>query len=206
MIKNRIKFALYFCLFAFIVITIITFKSTYALFENDATGIVDNTIGKWIIKVSDALITSGQTEDIVIDSFIYEQKQTVENGYIAPGGSAYFDLVFDATECDVSVKYDITINYEEIEYDDNISINVEELGTNNTVKTAENTFSGIIDLASIQNDELVTLRVTINWEDLEDYNDRDTALGIVEDNKLAVPITVNAVQYLGETLVPYEGE
>ena len=93
MIKNRIKFALYFCLFAFIVITIITFKSTYALFENDATGIVDNTIGKWIIKVSDALITSGQTEDIVIDSFIYEQKQTVENGYIAPGSSAYFDLV-----------------------------------------------------------------------------------------------------------------
>ena len=201
--KNKIKIILYAFVFVLLIITLFSFKNSYALFENDATGIVDNTIGKWVIKVSDKLITSSETEDIVIDSFIYDQKETIENGYIAPGSSAYFDLVFDATECDVAVKYDITINYDLIEYADNISINVEEVGESSTVKTGPNTFSGVISLESINNKELVTLRVTINWDDLESYNDIDTALGIVEDNKLAVPISVNAVQYLGEALVPY---
>ena len=202
--KNRIKLILYLLVLIFITLTIVIFKKSYALYENNASGVVDNTIGRWIIKVSDQLITTGQTEDIVVDSFIYEQKSTIENGYIAPGSSAYFDLVFDATLCDVAVKYDITINYNSINYADNISINVQELGQSSTIMTGPNTYSGVISLASIENEDLVTLRVTINWNDLAAYNDSDTELGVVQFNKLIVPITVNAVQYLGETLTPYD--
>ena len=68
--KNRIKLILYLLVLIFITLTIVIFKKSYALYENNASGVVDNTIGRWIIKVSDQLITTGQTEDIVVDSFI----------------------------------------------------------------------------------------------------------------------------------------
>ena len=38
--------------------------------------------------------------------------------------SAYFDLVVDATDCDVAVRYDITFNFDSMNYSDNIYSNV----------------------------------------------------------------------------------
>ena len=200
---NKVKISLYLLVIVFICITMISFKGTFALFENNGTGIVDNDIGNWIIRLSNELITSGQTEEIVIDSFVYEQKNTVTSGYIAPGSSAYFDLVFDATDCDVAVKYDVTIDKEDMDYAENISISVEEVGSNNVVRTGEDTYSGVIDLESIEDNELVTLRVTIDWQDIAAFDEDDSVLGTTPNSKLAVPITVNAIQYLGETLTPY---
>lgn len=201
--KNRLKISFYLLLFIFICATAVVFSSTYALFENDANGVVNHDIGNWIIKINNQAITTASVTSIVVDNFVYEQVSTVENGYIAPGGSAYFDLTVDATSCDVAVKYDITLNRESITYADNITISVSELGSNGVIRTGENTFSGVITLEQINNRDLVTLRVNVTWEDLEEYNEQDTALGIVEDNKLAIPFTVIATQYLGETITPY---
>ena len=69
---NKVKLVLYLLVILFICLTMFSFKGTFALFENNGTGIVDNDIGNWIIKVSNQLITTGQTEEIVIDSFVYE--------------------------------------------------------------------------------------------------------------------------------------
>ena len=201
--KNRLKISFYLLLFVLICATAIVFSSTYALFENDASGVVDHDIGNWIIKINNQTITTASVTNIVVDNFIYEQKSTIENGYIAPGSSAYFDLVVDATSCDVAVKYDITLNRDLIEYADNITIAVTELGNNGTIRTAENTYSGVITLAQINNRDLITLRVNVTWDDLEAYNESDTELGIVPNNKLAIPFTVVATQYLGETITPY---
>ena len=48
--------------------------------------------------------------------------------------------------------------------------------------------------------------ITVEWNDWPAYNEFDTELGTVEDNKLSIPIKVSAVQYLGETITPYTGE
>ena len=201
--KNRIRLILWICFIILAFSTFLIFGRTYALFENNATARAESDIGKWIIRLSNQLISDGLTEELVIDSFVYAPQQGVASGYIAPGGSAYFDLVFDATECDVAVKYDVSFNFDSIDYSENISIEVEELGDSQTITTAANTYSGVIDLDSINDEEVITLRVSITWEDLPAYDESDTELGTTEDSKLAVPITVRAVQYLGETIVPY---
>lgn len=202
--KKQVKLVLWVLVIVFLCFTFMMFADTLALFEDNASGYADMDVGKWIIKISDVTISDGETQNIVVDSFTYEENEHVESGYIAPGTSAYFDLVFDATECDVAVKYDIAFNFDDIDYSDNISIEVSGTeGNNGVIQTAENTYSGVIDLESIEEGELVTLQVEITWENLQAYDESDTALGIVPDNKLRVPITVNAVQYLGETITPY---
>ncbi|MBR4178872.1 MAG: hypothetical protein IKR57_05965 [Bacilli bacterium] len=201
--KNKVKIILYLIVIIFIVISFYVFKDTFALFEDEGFGVVNNDIGAWVIKLSNQVITGTNIDEIVIDSFVYDTNPHVESGYIAPGGSAYFDLIFDATDCDVAVRYDITFKYEEMDYAENISVTVEEVGNNNIIKTDVNTYSGVISLASINNEDLITLRVHISWDDLEDYNEADTELGSAAGSKLRIPIEVSAIQYLGETITPY---
>jgi hypothetical protein len=115
-------------------------------------------------------------------------------------------LIFDATECDVAVKYDITFNFEDTNYEDNVTFSVEEVGGDSTVRTDVNTYSGVIDLETIQAEEVVTLRITVEWDNVTEYDVNDTVLGTTKDSRLALPVTVKAVQYLGEELTPYVGE
>ena len=146
--RKRIKLILWLLVIIFAFITVFVFSDTLALFENNAFGLAEMPIGRWIIRLSNQLITSGISEDIVIDSFVYTQNARVSEGVIAPGGSAYFDLVFDATDCDVAVKYDITIKFDEMDYADNISFVVAN-SSSNVVRTGPSTYSGIISLQSI---------------------------------------------------------
>ncbi len=203
---SKTKLYLWICAIALSITTFFVFKDTLALFEDNAYGIANNDIGRWVIKLSNQTITSGVSEEVQINNFVYETVSTVTPGNIAPGTSAYFDLVFDATDCDVAVKYDIEFKVDEIDYEDNISISVEALDSGSTIRTAENTYSGIISLSEIENDDVITIRVTLDWDDIAQYNESDTALGEVDGNHLVIPINVHAIQYLGETLVPYVEE
>ena len=202
--KDNFRVIIWIIVFIMVVSSFIIFADTLALFESNGTGKANMDIGNWVIKISNVDITNGQSENIIIDRFIYETNQNVASGKIAPGSSAYFDLIVDATECDVSVKYDITFNFEEIDYASNVRFSVSELDGNSTVRTGENTYSGVIGLDTISDEEVVTLRITANWDNIEEYNDNDTVLGIERNNKIGLPVTVKAIQYLGEELVPYE--
>lgn len=202
--KDNFKVIIWLIVFIMIVASFIVFAETLALFESNGTGDMHMDIGRWIIKISDINITNGNTQEIVIDNFNYSANQNVAANKIAPGSDAYFDLIVDASGCDVAVKYDITFNFDQVSYADNIGFSVSEIGGDSVVKTAANTYSGIIDLDTIEAGEVVTLRVSMIWNNIEDYNDNDTVLGLEKNSKLALPITINAIQYLGEELVPYE--
>jgi hypothetical protein len=201
---KKTKILLYALAIVVAVITVITFSDTYALFETNASGVVNSQIGKWVIKISNQTITDGLNEEIEINNFVYSSSNTVASGAIAPGGSAYFDLVFDATLCDVAVKYDITFRVEDIDYEDNIGISVQNLNAGSTIRTDVNTYSGVIGLSTGSNDDTATIRVNLNWTNDPNYDESDTELGIVEGNHLSVPITVHVIQYLGEQIVEYQ--
>ena len=203
--KSKTQIALWLIVVIAFSIAFVVFSDTLALFETDSSGVVNSDVGKWLIKVNNQTITETVNEAIEINSFQYSSDSHVETGYIAPGGTAYFDLVVDATECDVAVLYSIDLNLSEMDVAANISISLQDLNGANVVRTGEYVYSGIISLASINNDETRTLRVTINWNDNPANNESDTALGEVEDSLITIPIIFQARQYLGETLVPYSG-
>ncbi len=199
--KINIKTMLYIGVLVLLIASIYLIKETYAVFETTGTGTADFSIGSWVINLNSIDISSGQTVSFSINNFTYSDSSHTANGVIAPGRSGYFDLILDPGGTDVAVRYDITLDMEQ-EYADNITYYITTTdGT--TIRTGENTYSGIIDLNSIDNGDVATLRITVEWIDNGSYDETDTLLGLANNPSISIPAEINVIQYLGETLEEY---
>lgn len=184
-----------------LIISLIVINNTYALLESNANATSNLGIGKWIIKLNNVDISKGYSENFIIDNMIDSENENIEDGYIAPGKSGYFDIVIDPSGTEVAIRYDIQINLESMNLPDNIKLSVDNLSNNTPIKTDNNRYSGIISLDDINKGNNITLRLNINWDNSDDnYNDTDTEYGMVQDNNFKIPITINLKQYLGEDI------
>lgn len=170
------------------IITLAMITSTYALFETNGTADKNIEIGKWKIKLNNNDVSL--TEAITLNDFQYTNSTHTENGYFAPGSSAIFDIVIDASETDVSVLYDLSIDDEAIQSYPNITFSITNLNTNETLDT--NNYDGIISL----NDQnrVITLRITLDWHDILEYDESDSSL---IGGELEFVLNANFKQYIG---------
>lgn len=181
-----------------LLITCNLFINSYGLFETNNDAEIIQETGKWVIKLNNVDISSEVTNNFTIDDFYYAANSNVESGYIAPGVDGYFDITIDPKGTDVAVKYSIYIDLSG-NYLDNISFSVEDLSNGNATLIALNTYAGVISLNDIKNDETVTIRVNISWDDNELYDEDDTLMS--ENNRfIPIPVEVNVIQYLGEDI------
>lgn len=192
---------LWFVVIALLAITILLISKTYALLENNANGDMDVDVGSWQIKLNGVDISEGITQSFQINNINLVANNNVESGYIAPGRSGYFDITIDPSGTEVAVRYDLFIDLASTEYPENIQISITDLTNNNAVLTATNTYTGVISLASINNNETITLRVNINWVNNSLYDATDTEIGEIVNNHITIPVEVSIQQYLGETIV-----
>lgn len=180
-----------------LVILGIFISNTYALFESDVEGIVNNPIGQWNIKLNEILVSSIVEESLTIDDFVYDINDNVRDGYIAPGSSGYFDLVLDTMGTDVAVKYAISVDLSQIE-NENITLSVVPETNGMVINNEDGIYFGVLSLDDITNNSQIILRIMITWNDDVVYDEQDTELGVVLNTKLEVPISVSVEQYLGE--------
>lgn len=181
--------------------TIYKIVSTYALFETNLQKNVKADVGKWNIKVNTSDVTSSKTHSFTMNTFkISQSPYTLENK-IAPGMDGIFEIDIKPQDTQVSIRYDIAIDSTELT-NQSIKLNsvVEKNNNNEIIKTAENTYTGIIPLEKISQDYLDTIEISFSWENIEENNEEDTKLGTVYGSNLAIPITVTFSQYLGETI------
>ena len=200
--KRRVKRRLWLAVLVFFIITFLVVSKTYAIFERNAEAEALLAIGKWVIKLNNVEITTGQVETFTVTTFTFEDSTTVEDGYIAPGRSGYFDISLDATSTDVAVRYDIDVAID-TPYADNIVFSVTVPVGSSIIQTGPNTYSGVISVADIIQNKIINLRINIDWQNQSGYDATDTALGIVPGAGIPIPVTVNVVQYLGEAITPY---
>ena len=192
---------LWFLVISAFLVTLLLISSTYALFESQGEAETNFEIGKWVIKLNDVDVSKGYQEDFVIDNFIYDENENVEEGYIAPGQKGYFDIVLDPSGTDVAVRYDIEINLSEGNYPRNLEMSVDTLLDNETVKSDDNSYSGIITLDEIKENKKISLRLNMYWNNKSDaLNQSDSRYGTVINNSFEIPITVKISQYLGENI------
>lgn len=173
----------------------------YALFESKKNMVVNNSIGKWNIHINDNNI--GTTKDFIIDSFTLEENEEVSEGKLAPGTTGYFDILIDPKDTSVSIRYDLTFDFNELSNSFTID-KIEETNQINLIKTGENTYTNIIKLDDIKNGTTNNIRVYISWNNNEENNSIDSQIGMTEDNSIKIPIVVNVNQYLNETIEPYD--
>ncbi len=197
--KNKTKKILWVTavFFAFIALILIINES-YALLQTISSGNAEVKTGSWTIKLNEKNISNGITETFTLNNIIYdESNENIENGYIAPGKSGYFDIVLDPSGTDVAISYEINVRLDECAYPDNIKLSVENTSTDGEVEVIGNTFKGLISLNDIKSNKTITLKLTLIWENNEEFNESDTNLGTIEANKLKIPITITLNQYQG---------
>lgn len=181
--------------FTFIALILIINES-YALLQTISSGSAEVKTGSWTIKINEKNISNGITETFTLNNVIYdESNENIENGYIAPGKSGYFDIVLDPSGTDVAISYEINVRLDECSYPNNIKLSVENTSTDGGVEVIGNTFKGLISLNDIKNNKTITLKLNLIWENNEEFNESDTNLGTIEANKLKIPITITLNQY-----------
>lgn len=176
----------------FALITVYTIISTYGLFESENKMEVSQSVAKWNVIINGTDIKKGKK--FVVDKVNVEDNTNVLNGKIAPGVKGYFDIEIDCTDASVAILYTITFDFSKIS-DSFIIENVEETTSGNLIKTGENTYSKVIGLNDKNN-----VRVYIKWENIEENNEIDSQVGLTKDNYINIPITISALQYLGEEI------
>ncbi len=200
--KRKIKIQLWIIFIVFFILTFLVVSKSYGLFEKNAQGDSDFPIGKWVIKLNNKDISVGQSQSFTVTTFTYTPSTTIEDGYIAPGRSGYFDVYLDATLSEVAVRYDITIDTQ-VSYADNIIFSVTPGVGGTAIQTGPQTYSGVVTLEDIEDDKIIDFRINVDWQDDINYDDLDSELGTIVGAGIVIPVTVHVIQYLGETITPY---
>ena len=175
-------------IFLILLFTLVTID-TYALFETNASGEKNMSIGKWKIKVDGTDISL--LESITLDDFTYSESSHTQSGYFAPGMSAVFDVEIDASEADVSVEYDLTVDDTLLEDYPNMQFSVSNLNSAEVVSGTH--FTGVIGVNDTN--RVVTLRITLVWDNQVEYDESDTTLN---GGEIEFSIAANFKQYIGE--------
>ena len=179
----------------------------YAVFHSEIESNVALENGKWNITINGSDITTGTVTEFVINQITTTENDHVKPGNLAPGLSGSFEIEINPEDTNVSVRYDITLNQQELG-DSNLKIrSIEEIEQNyKLIQTEENTYTGVILLEEINQGINHRIRMEVEWADQEISNEADTTLGTDVTNKLQIPITVHAIQYLGEEITPITEE
>ena len=192
------------CVFALLIYKII---DIYAVFHSEVEANVELKNGIWNITVNETQITTGVETQFVVDQITTTENNHVKPGTLAPGLSGSFVIAISPENTNVSVRYDIILNQEELG-DTNLKIkSIKEIQSNyQLIKTAENMYTGIMPLEEIQNGIIHKIQMEVEWLDDGLNNGNDTELGKDNTKPLQIPISVHVIQYLGEEITPVTEE
>lgn len=205
--KNK-NIIIFLFLLSMCVIAILVYKiiSIYAVFHSNVGAKAEFRNGAWNIDVNGKKITTGVQTDFTIDQITVAEDQHTMPGKISPGLSGNFKIVINPKDTNVSIRYDITLNQDELK-SSNVKISSVEEKNNGAklIKTAENEYTGIITLQDIQKNVIHEIEMNVEWLDDEQNNESDTLLGTNKDKRqFEIPVTFHATQYWGEEIIPVD--
>lgn len=189
-----------------LIITLLKIGDTYAkYFSKATTSTLSQEVGKWVIKINEMDIYSetGETVEFEVNNLDNFSNVNATPDKISPASTGYVDIEIDPTGTDVAVRYDVEIDLTGVS---NLAIEARlemAFGENTLVRTAENTYTGIISLADVQEGSTTILRCYVVWENDETQNEQDSEVGAVFGQEINLSAKVTATQYLGETITEY---
>lgn len=199
---KKILFLLIICVLILLIYEII---QIYAVFHSEVNANVVLENGIWNILINDTNITQGVENQFIIDQITTTQSSHVKSDRLAPGLSGSFEIAINPEDTNVSIKYDITLNQEQLG-ETNLKIKTIQETENGAqlIQTGENTYTGIILLQDIEKGIKHKIKMEIEWEDDENNNENDTIVG--KNHQIQIPIIFHATQYLGEEITPITEE
>ena len=150
-----------------ILLASIIIGNTVAKYVTSASSNADINIARWQVLVNNEDVTSAATLNNIITP-VFPGNNNIAQGVIAPSAEGYFDIVIDATNTDVSLRYEVTTsaNEESIVQDLVLSGYSIDNGERQEIVEDENgNFKIQGDIRYNSQDKDVTLRVYIKWND-----------------------------------------
>ena len=159
----------------FLVLTIITIKKTYGLFETESKASSNIPIAKWVIKVDGKDLSLDK--ELNYTDFTIDSNGHSDAGYFAPGSVASYTLGIDTSASEVAISYEITIDASSLEDHPNIKFQIIDLDGDSTSSDGLN-YKGIIKLEELSKERFeqylklqslnlaeaaVAVDVTIRW-------------------------------------------
>lgn len=188
------KYILLLLSFISLYVTICLATETYAKYVSNATSTSSTSIARWRILVNDEDITTGATSTSLITP-VFPGSTNISSNVIAPNAEGYFDLVLDATNVDVSFRYEITVEPNEDSPVTELVATRYQINGEEAIdfEEDENTLEGSMTLNST--DRTLNIRVYIKWDDslnlMTNAQDTNTTVG---DQAGLLDVTVYAIQ------------
>lgn len=184
------KHFIYILAFLSFVLCIFFIQESYAKYLTSTSENASINVARWRILVNNKDIREGNTADAVIVP-VFDGNENIASGIIAPTSEGYFDLVIDATEADVSFKYNINFSVNDdsavtdliatkytINNGEEITLDRDNQSISNTVLQANNTAP-------------IYIRVYVIWDDGENSAMDNTADTEATKNGKTAKMNVN---------------
>ncbi|MBQ3298528.1 MAG: hypothetical protein IJG97_07035 [Bacilli bacterium] len=186
-----------------LVVTLLIFCFMYlvvrgiqAAYESTITGRVSNTLADWSIKVNNQEITNSSLESIPL-TYTVNDLTNVRSGKVAPGSNLSYPIQIDASGSEVAVKLTFTVTDKTVDPDKYLTLTSVSSSDLSVIRVGANAYCVVIPKASLSG--VKTISMNFSWVDdgsLVEYSDE-----IDSDNFME--INLNAIQYVGETITPY---
>lgn len=166
---------------------------SYAKYLTSTEGNAKMNVARWKIIVNNEDIKNNSSLTTQITPTFLGNDNIAEN-VIAPTSEGYFDLIIDATEADVSFKYNIDIEVDENSSVQDLKISKFVIGEEEIIPT-DNTYSIERQVLHKDNTQIINIRVYIYWDDSESAsmdNTMDTQATI--DNNALLNVNLNFTQ------------
>ena len=194
-------------IFLFLLIVSVCFlylgsRSTYTAYESEIQGTANSRTAGIQLKINGFDVMSGDSSldnRILLDNTTWVSTHTREEK-ISPGSSGTIDLELDPTGSDVAILYEFQFVDKVIDEDKLLNFGTITSDDTSFIRTGIDTYSGILPLADVLAGNTVTVSDDFYFDYLTDIE------GITEDNQTfddLFEIHFHALQYQGETLVPY---
>ncbi len=197
-----------------LIISLFQIANMYALYKDQLQGDYTNLLGVWAIKVNGVDISNGgenATFTMTEDNLTYIDSARVKSQKVAPGTQAYFDILIDPTNTDVSILYTLNLKLDDVKTAKMNLVKVEnyfkkdggtEQITNTEINTvlAEHQHQAVIPISKINDKYLNYVRLYFEWANVEENNATDSELGQTENAKISIPLEINFKQYTGERI------
>lgn len=198
--EKRKKQILILSLSFLIILSIFTIKQTYAKYITQTSSDANMSIARWKILVNNKDITN-EKELTNIISPIFKGNDNIAANVIAPTAEGYFDMIIDASNTDVSLKYEITTSNNDNSIVKDMSISGYSLndGEKQEIISKDNQIKIEDQIPYNSKNKELKIRVYLKWNDDENNgatmdNKADTNTTTIKDGLAKVNVHLKFIQ------------
>ena len=184
----------------FLIISLSVIKSTFAKYITSADGDANINIARWKILVNNQDVVQNKELSNVITP-VFDGNDNIASNVIAPTAEGYFDILIDASNTDVSLKYEVTTSDNEESAVSDLIISGYSIDDGERQQIASDDGQVKVENQILYNseDKDVKLRVYLKWNDDDTNgatmdNTADTTATKTEGNLAKVNVNLKFIQ------------